>query len=175
MATTAEEVLKQHGFTRQRTQDGLDGYRVATYSNGRIAVEIGEWSDGDWDYIRSYTLFRSNGSELSSVYPMLREVKKQSRVRTERIGLVIEPHNSELYDLRKYESAFALLGQGGNYKTQVPDFIRQAMVFVALNLDFEANVNKESVQNLFGSTSGLQWNDTAVLACLKEIRQIGPR
>lgn len=78
-----------------------------------------------------------------------------------------------IYDLRKYEQAFALLGQGGNYKTQVPDFIRQVMIFVALNLDFEANANKEAVQNLFGSTSGLRWNDSAVLACLNEIRSIG--
>jgi hypothetical protein len=74
------------------------------------------------------------------------------------------------YDLSKYGSAFELLGQGGNWKTQVPDFIRQAMVFVALNLDFTANANKEAVQNLFGSTSGLQWNDSAVLACLDSQR-----
>jgi hypothetical protein len=77
------------------------------------------------------------------------------------------------YDLKKYSTAFELLGQGGNYKTQVPDFIRQAMVFVGLNLDFEANENKEAVQNLFGSTSGLQWNDSAILKCLSEIRSIG--
>jgi hypothetical protein len=78
-----------------------------------------------------------------------------------------------VYDLKKYEKAFALLGQGGNYKTQVPDFIRQAMVFVALSLDFTANANKEAVQTLFGSTSGLQWSDFAIAACLGEIKKIG--
>jgi hypothetical protein len=46
------------------------------------------------------------------------------------------------------------------------------MVFVALNLDFTANVNKEAMQDLFGSTSGLSWNDSAVLACLREIRSL---
>jgi len=173
MVTTAEEVLKQHGFTRQRTRAGLDGYKAVTYSNGCIAVEIGEWSDGDWEYVCSYSLVRSDGSELSSVYPTLRQVKKQSRAPTERIGLLSGPPNPIQYNLKKYVSAFALLGQGGDYKTQFPDFIRQAMVFVALNLDFEANVNKEAVQNLFGSTSELQWNDAAVFTCLKEIRQIG--
>jgi hypothetical protein len=35
------------------------------------------------------------------------------------------------YDLAKFESAFVLLGQGDKYKTQVPEFTRQAMVFVA--------------------------------------------
>ena len=82
-----------------------------------------------------------------------------------------------LYDLSKYDPAFALLGQGGNYKTQVPEFIRQAMVFVALNLndgkwDFHANSNKEAVQNLFGSTSGLQWDDSSVMKCLDEIHRL---
>jgi len=78
-----------------------------------------------------------------------------------------------VYDLQKYEKAFPLLGQGDNWKTQVPDFIRQAMVFVALNLDFKANANKQAVQTLFGSTSGLQWNDFAIAACLNEIKTIG--
>ena len=77
------------------------------------------------------------------------------------------------YDLSKYVPAFELLGQGGNWKTQIPDFIRQAMVFVALNLDYTANANKEAVQNLFGSTSGLLWSDTAVMMCLSEIKRIG--
>jgi len=77
------------------------------------------------------------------------------------------------YDLSKYESAFTLLGQGGNWKTQVPEFTRQAMVFVALNLDFTANANKEAVQNLFGSTSGLLWDDSAMVKCLTEIKRIG--
>lgn len=73
------------------------------------------------------------------------------------------------YYLDEYEEAFALLGQGDNWKTQVPDFIRQAMVFVALNLDYKENANKEALQNLFGSTSGLQWNDSAIVKCLDEI------
>ena len=76
------------------------------------------------------------------------------------------------YHLEHYEPAFALLGQGGNYKTQVPDFIRQAMVFVALNLDYKENANKEALQNLFGSTSGLQWNDVSVVMCLNEILRL---
>jgi hypothetical protein len=76
-------------------------------------------------------------------------------------------------DLRKYARAFELLGQGKSYKTQGPDFIRQVMAFVALNLDFQANENKQAVQNLLGSTSGLQWNDSAVQMCLNEIRSIG--
>jgi hypothetical protein len=77
------------------------------------------------------------------------------------------------YDLKKYERAFALLGQGDSYKTQVPDFIRQAMIFVALNLDFKANANKEAVHTLFGSTNGLQWGDFAIATCLDEIKKIG--
>ena len=78
-------------------------------------------------------------------------------------------HTHAPYDLSYYEEAFALLGQGDNYKTQVPDFIRQAMVFVALNLKYKENANKEALQNLFGSTSGLRWNDTAVVMCLNMI------
>ena len=72
--------------------------------------------------------------------------------------------------MSKCVPAFELLGQGGNWKAQVPDFIRQAMVFVALNLDYTANANKEAVQNLFGSTSGR--SDTAVMMCLSEIKRI---
>jgi len=77
------------------------------------------------------------------------------------------------YDLKKYEKALELLGQGGNWKTQVNDFIRQAMIFVALNLDFKANANKEAVHTLFGSIGGLAWNDFAIAACLDEIKKIG--
>lgn len=76
------------------------------------------------------------------------------------------------YDLKKYEQAFALLGQGGNYKTQVPDFARQVIVFIALNLDYKANANKASVANLIGSNSGLEWDDSAMLKCLDEIKKI---
>ena len=75
------------------------------------------------------------------------------------------------YDLPKYESAFALLGQGDKYKTQIPEFIRQAMVFVALRLPYHLNGNREAVQRLFGSTSGLRWNDSAIMMCLNKIRQ----
>jgi hypothetical protein len=78
-------------------------------------------------------------------------------------------HTHPPYDLNYYEEAFVLLGQGDNYKTQVPDFIRQAMVFVALNLDYKENANKEALQNLFGSTSGLRWNDIAIVMCLNMI------
>jgi len=77
------------------------------------------------------------------------------------------------YDLKKYEQAFALLGQGGNYKTQVPDFARQVIAFIALNLDYKANTNKASVANLIGSNSGLEWDDSAMLKCLDEIKKIG--
>lgn len=77
------------------------------------------------------------------------------------------------YDLKKYEKAFPLLGQGGNWKTQVPDFARQVMVFIALNLDYRANANAAVVQDIIGSDSGLKWDDTATLKCLDEIKKIG--
>ncbi len=50
--------------------------------------------------------------------------------------------------------------------------LRQTMVFVALNLDFDANRNKEAIQNLFGSTSGFLQNDTNIHAVLTAIKKI---
>ncbi len=75
------------------------------------------------------------------------------------------------YDLNKYGTAFALLG--ANYKTQVPDFVRRAMIFVALNLDYTANANRGAVQDIFGSNSGFALDDGDVQNCLNEIKRIG--
>jgi hypothetical protein len=75
------------------------------------------------------------------------------------------------YDLSKYENAFALFQ--ANYQFQVPELVRQTMVFVALNIDFDANKNKEAIQNLFGSTSGFLQNDTNIHAVLTAIKKVG--
>lgn len=75
------------------------------------------------------------------------------------------------YDLSKYEEAFALFQT--NYQFQVPDLVRQTMVFVALNLDFKANDNKEAIQNLFGSTSGFLQNDSNIETVLTAIKKVG--
>ena len=48
----------------------------------------------------------------------------------------------------------------------------QTMVFVALNLDFKANDNKEAIQNLFGSTSGFLQNDSNIETVLTAIKKI---
>ncbi|HYW37893.1 MAG TPA: hypothetical protein VE957_07255 [Terriglobales bacterium] len=77
------------------------------------------------------------------------------------------------YDLKKYERAFELLGEGGNWKTQVPDFARHVMVFIALNLDYKKNTNIAPLANLIGSNSGFKQNDSAVLMCLNEIKKVG--
>ncbi|MGC2728027.1 MAG: hypothetical protein WA254_02430, partial [Candidatus Sulfotelmatobacter sp.] len=72
--------------------------------------------------------------------------------------------------LSKYEKAFALFQT--TYQFQVPDLVRQTMVFVALNLDFKANDNKEAIQNLFGSTSGFLQNDSNIETVLTAIKKI---
>jgi hypothetical protein len=77
------------------------------------------------------------------------------------------------YDLKKYERAFELLGDGGNWKSQFPEFARQAMVFIALNLDYTKNTNIPALGNLIGSNSGFKLDDSAVLMCLNEIKKIG--
>ena len=77
------------------------------------------------------------------------------------------------YDLKKYEQAFELLGEGVNWKKQVPDFARQVIIFIALNLNFKENANIAPLANLIGSNSGFKQNDSAVLMCLNEIKKIG--
>jgi hypothetical protein len=47
------------------------------------------------------------------------------------------------------------------------------LVFVALNIDFDANDNKEAIQNLFGSTSGFLQNDTNIHTVLTAIKKLG--
>jgi hypothetical protein len=74
------------------------------------------------------------------------------------------------YDLAKYEKAFALLGT--NYQFQVPDVLRQVLVFIALNLDFDNNVNQAALLNLFGA-GALDRNTQDVINTLTEIRRIG--
>jgi hypothetical protein len=75
------------------------------------------------------------------------------------------------YDLSKYKEAFTLFQ--ANYQFQIPDLVRQTMVFVALNLDFKANDNKEAIQNLFGSTSGFLQNDSNIETVLTAIKKLG--
>jgi hypothetical protein len=98
-----------------------------------------------------------------------------AHVQTHPLGPDLDPM---AYKLAKYEPAFALLGQAENWRTQVPEFTRQAMVFVALNLDYgkwdyRDNANQQALQNLFGSTSGLKWDDRAIKNCLDEIHRLG--
>ncbi|MGA9307518.1 MAG: hypothetical protein WBW31_19120 [Candidatus Sulfotelmatobacter sp.] len=64
------------------------------------------------------------------------------------------------YDLTKYDEAFKLLQ---NYQS-VPSPLRQILVFVALNIDFTDNDNKELVQALFGEIGN-------VPACLESIKR----
>ncbi len=74
-----------------------------------------------------------------------------------------------MYNPETYSRAFELLGTNPNH---IPDSVRETMIFVALNIDFEANENKEAIQNLFGSTSGFLRNDPDVHNTLTAIRKL---
>lgn len=77
----------------------------------------------------------------------------------------------ETFDLSRFEHAFELLGQGGNWKFMVKDAQRQVMVWVALNLDFESNENQQVVLGMLASTGSGTLDTTNVLNCLRAIRE----
>jgi len=76
------------------------------------------------------------------------------------------------YDLKKYERAFDFFADGGSWKSRVKPITRQAMIFVALNTDFEDNSNKNQIDNMFGSNSGFQYDTNNTLTVLREIKKI---
>jgi hypothetical protein len=51
------------------------------------------------------------------------------------------------WKLEKYAPAFAMLG--ANYVSQVPDEIRQILIFTALNVDWRKNTVWPFVSNMF--------------------------
>ncbi|MGB6776923.1 MAG: hypothetical protein WBE45_21325 [Terriglobales bacterium] len=78
------------------------------------------------------------------------------------------------YNLSKYENAFELLGQGGNWKYMVPPIARQIMIWTALNLNFDqTNEIEQDILALFTSTGRGALDTTNVMNCLREIRRIG--
>lgn len=71
-----------------------------------------------------------------------------------------------------FDSAFQYFGDGDSWKNRIKPITRRAMVFVALNTDFDTNENKPQIDSMFGSNSGFQYSTEATVKVLREIKRL---
>jgi hypothetical protein len=89
------------------------------------------------------------------------------------VGGAMQNFMTQPYDLERFEAAFELLGQGGNWKFMVKPIARQMMVWVATELDFdEDNESQSVIIGLLTNTPTGKLNDRDVLNCLRKIKMI---